>query len=89
MTDANHDPAEIIAEFLSFSLMPREGWDTARCPYGHEIMGLDYLHDRKVAGDRPPINGWTAMLVDQGYPAAKGGDLQGKFWSPPKVEEKP
>jgi hypothetical protein len=91
MIDENYtDPAEIIADLLSTSLMPRDGtWASARAPYCWERAGLDYLEQRKRAGDRPPINAWTAKLVDEGYPAANGGDmrgipnpLQGKYWAP-------
>lgn len=83
------DPAEIIADLLSQTLMPRDGWESARHPYGWEREGLDYLQERKLAGDRPPINGWTAWIVDEGYPGPNGGDkkgipnpLQGAFWKP-------
>lgn len=77
-------PAEIIADLLATTLMPqRGGWDTARHPYIWEREGLDYLHRLKEEGTRPPINGWTAMLVDEGYPAAKAGEACGKFWKPP------
>ncbi len=83
------DPAEIIADLLSSTLMPRDGnWDTARPPYVWEMEGLDYLAARKKAGDRPPINAWTAWLVDEGYPPAKAGSLHGKFWKPsPEPDE--
>jgi hypothetical protein len=83
MKDDVH-PAAIIADLLASTLMPREGWGTARAPYCWERDGLDYLHRLKAEGSRPPINAWTAMLVDQGYPAAKSGPLQGKFWKPPQ-----
>lgn len=77
------DPAAIIADLLSSTLMPREGtWISARDCYVWEREGLDYLDARKKAGDLPPINGWTAMLLEEGYPAKKGGTLQGKFWRP-------
>jgi len=81
------DPAPIIADLLASTLMPREGWDSARAPYCWELDGLDYLLARERAGDCPPINGWTAMLLNEGYPAANHGDktgvpnpLQGKYW---------
>ncbi|MEA3036840.1 MAG: hypothetical protein QOH04_2617 [Sphingomonadales bacterium] len=77
------DPAEIIADLLASTLMPRDGtWASARQPYAWELDGLRYLELRKLAGDRPPINDWTAMLVDEGYPAAKAGARQGSFWRP-------
>lgn len=77
------DPAVIIADLLASTLMPRGGtWASARQPYVWEHDGLCYLEARKRAGDRPPISAWTAMLVDEGYPPAKGGALQGKFWKP-------
>jgi hypothetical protein len=78
------DPAEIIADLLSAALMPKDNWANARPPYGWEREGLDYLAARKAAGDRPPINAWTAWLVEEGYPPAKAGTaLHGKFWKPP------
>lgn len=80
------DPAEIIADLLSCTLMPKDGtWDSARAPYVWEREGLDYLAARKAAGDRPPINAWTAMIVEEGYPAAKAGEAQGKFWRAARV----
>jgi hypothetical protein len=76
------DPAPIIADLLSSTLMPPDGWESARQPYVWEREGLEYLLARKRAGDRPPINAWTAMIVDEGYPAKKAGALQGKHWKP-------
>ena len=84
------DPAIVIADLLSSTLMPRAvdgglgNWSDARQPYVWEREGLDYLLARKRAGNRPPINAWTAMLVDEGYPAAKAGERQGLFWNPKK-----
>jgi hypothetical protein len=66
------DPAEIIADLLCSTLMPRgRDWESARHPYIWERRGLDYLAARKLAGDRPPINAWTAWLVEEGYPPQK------------------
>ena len=86
------DPAPIIADLLASALMPKDGWESARPTYCWERDGLDYLEHRKLSGDRPPINDWTAKLVDQGYPASNGGDkrgtpnpLQGKFWQPAAI----
>lgn len=84
------DPAPIIADLLSSALMPPGGtWESARAPYVWERAGLSYREARKLAGDRPPINAWTAMLVDEGYPAANHGTnegtpnpLRGRFWKP-------
>lgn len=73
------DPAEIIADLLSDTLKPTGGtWESARALYGWEADGLDYLARRKAEGDRPPINAWTAWIVEEGYPPK--GELQGKFW---------
>lgn len=78
------DPCEFIADLLSFALLPKEGWDSARSPYGHERKALDYLANRKSAGNRPPINAWTAWIVEEGYPPEKAGPaLHGIYWKPP------
>lgn len=80
MTDA----APIIADLLSFALLSPDGtWEGARALYGHERQALDYLAERKREGDRPPINAWTAWIVEEGFPPAKAGEaLHGKFWKP-------
>jgi hypothetical protein len=78
------DPAGIIADLLCSTLMPPGGtWETARALYCWERDGLNYLRDRKRHGDCPPINAWTAWLVEEGYPPAKAGEkLHGKHWKP-------
>lgn len=77
------DPAVIIADLLSSALMPPTGkWESARPLYSWEREGLNYLRERKLAGDRPPINAWTAWIVEEGYPPAKAGPAYRKFWRP-------
>lgn len=76
------DPASIIADLLASTLMPRDGWDSARAPYIWEHNGLCYLEQRKKDGDRPPINAWSARLAEEGYPPEKAGSLHGKYWLP-------
>jgi hypothetical protein len=73
--------ASCMASMLASSLMPTDGtWASARHPYIWEHNALCWLEaNRAVCG---PINAWTAMLLDEGYPAAKAGPNQGKFWKP-------
>jgi hypothetical protein len=73
--------ADCLADLLASTLMPPDGtWASARAPYIWEHNALCWLHE--MQGRRGPINGWTAMLLEEGYPAAKAGPDQGKFWRP-------
>jgi len=73
--------ASTMADMLSSALMPRDGtWAGARPPYVWEHNALCWLES--MGERRGPINAWTAMLLREGYPAAKAGADQGRFWKP-------
>jgi len=78
---AIHRAASSLADMLSTALMPRDGtWANARAPYVWEHNALCWLE--AMGERRGPINAWTAMLLREGYPAAKAGADQGKYWQP-------
>lgn len=84
MSDDLRDACRIIGDLLSSTLMPKGDWSSARPPYVWEREGLDFLAAHREFGCG---NAWTKMLLDEGYPAAKGGHLQGRFWKAHPTED--
>ena len=85
------DPCMAISDLLSSALLTplTDGtWNSARPLYCWERDAMNYLLARGRAGTRPPINAWTAMLLKEGYPPAKAGADQGKYWKPARQTTK-